>query len=73
MKLVPGSSQSEGDHPPPVISKPRCSISTSTFSTSPTICPSYITTIRSESARISSRSSLMSKIAVPLSRSSSKR
>src|SRR5262249_20802794 len=50
---------------PPAISSPISSTVADPASTSPAIAPSYITAIRSASARISSRSSLISRIPTP--------
>ena len=58
--------------PPPVIATPSSSSLTS-GGYSPTIRPSYITRIRSESDRISSSSSDTSRIARPVSRSATSR
>jgi hypothetical protein len=52
----------------PAIIRPSCSTLTLSRSTIPMIFPSYITAIRSERLRISSRSSDMSRVAVPFDR-----
>ena len=57
--------------PPPVISSPISWMSASAALNEPTIRPSYRTSMRSARARISSRSSEMSRIAVPASRRAS--
>ena len=52
-------------HRTPAISSPSSSTSRARASTSPTIAPSYMTTIRSESASTSSRSSLIRRTPTP--------
>ena len=57
--------------PPPVISRPISPTSASATGNDPTIRPSYMTSTRSARARISSRSSEISRIAAPAARRSS--
>src|SRR5205823_13272121 len=56
-----------GSLSPPAISSPNSSTVADSAARSPTTAPSYITTTRSASARISSRSSLISSTPTPCS------
>ena len=55
-------------HPPPTMSRPIFWMSAVAVSNDPATQPSYMTSTRSARARISSRSSLISRIAVPSAR-----